>query len=43
MGKVYKLKGYEIQGGRQSKGTPIVNLLSLLPGEKVTTVIPLKI
>jgi len=43
MGKVYKLKGYEIpEGGRQSKGTPIVNLLSLLPGEKVTTVIPIE-
>ena len=42
MGRVYRLKAYEIpESTRQAKGTAIVNLLQLLPGEKVTTVIPL--
>lgn len=41
-GRVFKLKGYEIpEAGRQAKGTAIVNLLQLLPGEKVATIIPL--
>jgi len=35
-GKLYKLKGYEVpEAGRTAKGTAIVNLLSLDPGEKV--------
>lgn len=34
-GKLYKLKGYEVpEAGRTAKGTAIVNLLSLDPGEK---------
>ena len=42
-GKVYRLKAYEIpESGRQAKGTAIVNLLSLEPGEKVTAAIPIK-
>lgn len=41
-GVVYKLKGYQIpEGGRQAKGTAIVNLLSLEAGEKVTAMIPI--
>lgn len=40
-GKVYKLKGYQIpEAGRTAKGTAVVNLLQLDPGEKITTVIP---
>ena len=39
-GKVYRLKGYEIpEFSRQSKGLPIVNLLSLEKGEYVTSMI----
>ena len=42
-GKLYKLKGYEIpEAGRTAKGTAIVNLLSLDPGEKVSAVIPIQ-
>ena len=42
-GKLYKLKGYEIpEAGRTAKGTAIVNLLSLDPGEKVSAIIPSK-
>jgi DNA gyrase subunit A len=43
LGKVYRLKAYQIpEAGRQAKGTAIVNLLSLEPGEKVTTIIPVR-
>ena len=42
-GKVYRLKGYEIpEASRTSRGTVIINLLSLQPGEKITAVIPIK-
>jgi DNA gyrase subunit A len=42
-GKVYRLKAYEIpEASRQAKGTAIVNILQLDPGELVTTVIPVK-
>ena len=42
-GKLYKLRGYEVpEAGRTAKGTAIVNLLSLDPGEKVSAVIPLQ-
>ena len=41
-GRVYKLKGYEIpESGRSSRGTAIVNLLELMPGEKITKIISL--
>ena len=41
-GKLYRLSGYEIpEAGRTAKGTAIVNLLSLDPGEKITAVIPI--
>ena len=42
-GKVYRLKGYEIpEYGRQSKGLPIVNLLSLEKDENISSTIDLK-
>ena len=41
-GVVYRLKGYQIpEGGRQAKGTAIVNLLPLEAGEKITAMIPI--
>ncbi len=42
-GRVYRLKGYEIpEAGRTSRGTAIINLLQLQPGEKITAVIPIE-
>ena len=42
-GKLYKLRGYEIpEAGRTARGTAIVNLLSLDPGEKISAVIPIQ-
>ncbi|AYO29200.1 DNA gyrase subunit A [Biomaibacter acetigenes] len=42
-GSVYKLKAHEIpEAGRAARGTAIVNLLPLKPGEKVNAVIPIK-
>ena len=42
-GKLYKLRGFEVpEAGRTTKGTAIVNLLSLSGGEKITAVIPVK-
>lgn len=41
-GRVFRMKCYELpEAGRQAKGTAIVNLLQLLPGEKVTACFPL--
>ena len=41
-GYVYKLKGYQIpEATRQAKGTAIVNLLPLEPGEKINAMIPI--
>jgi len=43
LGRVYRLKAYEIpEAGRTARGTAIVNLLQLLPDERITAVIPLK-
>ena len=43
MGKVYRLKAYEIpEAGRTARGTAIVNLLQLMPGEHITAVIPMR-
>ena len=40
MGRAYTLKAYEIpEAGRTARGTAIVNLLQLLPDEKITAVI----
>jgi len=42
-GRVYWLKVYEVpQGGRTSRGKPIVNLFPLEDGEKITAVLPVK-
>ena len=42
-GKVYRLKAYEIpEAGRTARGTAIINLLQLLPDEKITAVIPIR-
>ncbi|WP_408955293.1 DNA gyrase subunit A [Natroniella sp. ANB-PHB2] len=42
MGRVYRLKGYQIpESGRQARGTAIINLLELDSGEKITTVMPI--
>ncbi|RME55432.1 DNA gyrase subunit A [Candidatus Woesearchaeota archaeon] len=42
-GKVYWLKAYEIPtGSRYSKGTPIINILRMEPGEKINAMIPIK-
>ena len=43
-GRAYKLKAYEIpEAGRTSRGTAIINLLQLAPGETITAVVPVKI
>ncbi|MBE5998050.1 MAG: DNA gyrase subunit A [Eubacteriales bacterium] len=42
MGRAYRMKAYKIpEAGRNSRGTAIVNLLDLQPGEKITAVIPI--
>ena len=42
-GRVFVLKGYELpEASRTARGTAIINLLSLQPDEKVTTVIPIR-
>ena len=42
-GRVYRLKGYEIpEAGRTARGTAIINLLQLMPDEKITAMIPIK-
>lgn len=41
LGRLYRLKAYRIpESSRQSRGTPIINLLQLDEGEKVTSIIP---
>ncbi len=43
MGKVYKLKAYQIpEGSRLSKGVAIINLLPLDQTEKINAVVPVK-
>ncbi|MCJ7836552.1 DNA gyrase subunit A [Cuneatibacter sp. NSJ-177] len=42
-GKVYRLKAYDIpESSRTARGTAIVNLLQIAPGEKVTAIIPIR-
>ena len=42
-GRCYKLKAYEIpEAGRTARGTAIVNLLQLQPGEKITASIAMR-
>lgn len=41
MGKVYRMKGYEVpEAARMGRGRAVVNLLQLEQGEKVTTLLP---
>ena len=43
LGRVYRLKAYEIpEASRTARGTAIINLLQLQPGEKITALIPIK-
>jgi DNA gyrase subunit A len=42
-GRVYRLKGHEIpESGRQARGTAIINLVQVEPGERINAVIPIK-
>ena len=42
-GRVYRLKAYEIpEASRTARGTAIINILQLNPGEKITATIPIK-
>ena len=41
-GRVYRMKAYEIpEASRTSRGTAIINLLQLMPGESITATIPI--
>lgn len=43
IGRSYRLKAYQIpEAGRTARGTAIINLLQLNPGEKISAVIPIK-
>lgn len=40
-GRVYRLRAYEVpQASRTARGTPIINLIQIEPGEQVTAIIP---
>ena len=42
-GRVYRMKAYEIpEASRTARGTAIINLLQLQPGDKITAVIPIR-
>lgn len=42
-GKVYWLKVYEIpEAGRQARGKPMINLIQVEPGEKVSAILPVQ-
>jgi len=41
LGRVYRIKAYEIpEGSRQSKGMNVINVVPLMPDEKITTILP---
>ena len=41
LGRVYRIKAYEIpEGSRQSKGMNVVNVIPLMPQEKIMTILP---
>ncbi|WP_053083725.1 DNA gyrase subunit A [Rubeoparvulum massiliense] len=43
LGKAYRLKAYEVpEMGRTAKGLPIVNLIQIEKGERITAMIPVK-
>ncbi|MDI6637955.1 MAG: DNA gyrase subunit A [Bacillota bacterium] len=42
-GKIYSIKAYEVpEASRQARGTAVVNLISLSPGESIRAVIPIR-
>lgn len=42
-GRMFRIKAYRIpEAGRQAKGTPVVNLIDILPDESISAVIPIK-
>lgn len=42
-GRVYRLKAYAIpEAGRTARGTAIINLLQMMPGEKITAIVSMK-
>jgi len=42
-GKAYRLKAYEVpELGRTARGTPVINLIQIEQGERVSAVIPIK-
>ena len=42
-GRVYRLKAYEIpEAGRTARGTAIINILQLMPEEKISAMIPIR-
>ncbi len=42
LGRLYRIKAYEIpEGSRTSKGLNIVNILPLMPGEKIINILPI--
>ena len=42
-GRMYRMKAYEIpEASRTSRGTAIINLLQLMPGESITAAIPIE-
>jgi DNA gyrase subunit A len=43
MGKVYRTKTWQIpEAGRNAKGTPVINVIDLDEGEKITQVMPIR-
>ena len=43
LGRVYRLKAYEIpEASRTARGTAVINLIQLMPDERVTAVIPVR-
>jgi DNA gyrase subunit A len=43
LGRMYRLKAYEIpEASRTSRGTAIINLLQLMPDERISAVIPIR-
>ena len=42
LGRVYSMKAYKIpEASRTARGTAVINILELMPGEKVTAIIPI--
>lgn len=43
MGKVFRIKGYDVPSGtRTSKGIPVINLLNLAKNERISSILPVK-